>query len=155
MDEERGILARLLGDPVRVRRPASLAGFALAVVSGASYQLLGDGGPALLYGLTWLAMPVEAGVLGYGQAFFVGRGVGVRRALLEVILGLLGALLACVVLSVVDAGDGLASKLVVAGLAGLLYLAVYRGLAGGVALGLGRGLDYAGRRIQELDDEGW
>jgi hypothetical protein len=34
-------------------------------------------------------------------------------------------------------------------------LGLFRALASGVALGLGRGLGYAGRRIQELDDEGW
>lgn len=155
MEQERGVLARLLGDPVRVRRPASVAGLILAALSGASYLLLGAGWLALLYGLTWLALPFAAGVLGYGKAFFVQHGVGARRALVETILGLLGAILSCVLLALFDADDGWLERLSVAGLAALLYLAAFRGLAGGVALALGRGLDYAGQRILELDDEGW
>jgi peptidoglycan/LPS O-acetylase OafA/YrhL len=156
MSDDTGLLSRLLGDPVRVRGPAGLIGLCLAAVSGVSYLVLDAGWLALLYGFTWLALPLVAGVLGYGIAFFVQHGLGARRALLEVILGLLVAIVSCAVLSTIDRdafspwGSALAASL-----AGLLYLALFRALANGIALALGRGLDYAGKRIQQLDDDGW
>jgi hypothetical protein len=156
MEEERGPLARWLGDPVRVRRPAALAGYGLAALSGATFYLIGSGWPALCYGLTWLAMPFVAGVLGYAMAFFIGHGRGVRRAVVEMVLGALAALLSCIILSLMDTDpDRVLYRVLAAVVAAALLLAVLRGLAAGLGLALGRGLDYAGRRIQELDDEGW
>jgi hypothetical protein len=153
MDE--GWLGRLLSDPPRLRRLARRAGAALAPVSGLSYLALGDGLLALVYGLTWLALPVVAGLAGCGGAFFVQHGVGVRRMSLELAAGVLGLLGACVSLSTIAGDGGVARQLLAVALASALYFAVFLGLAAAVALALGRGLDYAGRRIDELDDEGW
>jgi hypothetical protein len=156
MPDDTGLLSRLLGDPVRVRGPARLIGLGLAAVSGASYLVLNAGWLALIYGFTWLALPLVAGILGYGIAFFVQHGVGARRALLEVILGLLVAIVSCAALSTIDRdASSLRGSALAAILAGLLYLALFGALANGIALALGRGLDYAGSRIQQLDDEGW
>ena len=150
-----GPLAKLLSDPPRLRRAGRLLGDCGALLSGLAYLTLGSGLSALAYGLTWLALPVVAGLAGYGDAFFVQHGVGIRRAVLELIVGVLGLLVACVVLSLVDADGGIVEQIAAVALAAALYFAAFRGLAAGVALGLGRGLDYAGRRIDELDDEGW
>jgi hypothetical protein len=76
--------------------------------------------------------------------------------LLEVILGLLVAIVSCAALSTIDRdASSLRGSALAAILAGLLYLALFGALANGIALALGRGLDYAGSRIQQLDDEGW
>jgi hypothetical protein len=153
-DSNSGLLSRLrLTDPVRARRPANVVGLVLAFASGLSLAFLDGGSRALVLAVAWLLLIPTALVLGWAAAFFIEHGVGVRRAVAELCAGSLAGIGSCALLSVQP--DDVVTTIVVA-LAGIiLYGSVFRALAAGVALGLGRGGQYLARRIQSVDDDGW
>lgn len=142
-----------LSDPVRARRPANIIGLSLAIVSAVSLAFFDGGVQALALGISWLLLIPTALLLGWATAFFVEHGVGVRRAVAELCVGVLAALGACVTLSVRDGGGAGTIVTLLAGF--VLYGAVFRALASGLALGIGRGGQYLGQRIQHVDDDGW
>ena len=146
-------LALRLRDPIHVKGPATVAGLILALVSGLALAYLDGGVQAAVLGLCWLLIVPASILRGWGMAFFIEHGRGVRRALLELIGGGLFALVACALLSIDGNGVGGAVSIFIFGL--VLYGAIFGSLAAGVGLGIGRGGDYMARRIQEADDEGW
>lgn len=155
MDDRRSsILSRIgLDDPVSARRPANIVGLLLAITSGLSLAFLDGASQALVLAAAWLLLIPTALLLGWASAFFIEHGVGVRRAVAELCAGALAALGACALLSVQP--DGILASTIVAVAGAILYGSVFRSLAAGVALGLGRGAQYLARRIQNVDDEGW
>ncbi len=140
-------------DPVRVRRPAAVAGFVLACVSGLGLALLEGSIQSALLGAAWLAIVPAAALLGWGNAFFLEHGVGARRAWLELIAGALVALFGCALLGL-DA-DGLGRRIVAVAIGTVSYLALFRALAAGIGLAVGRGAGYMGKQLQGLDDTDW
>jgi len=154
--DQPGVLARLTRDPVRLRQRARWAALALGVVAALAADGLGGWLPGLLYPLCWLAAVPLAIAVGFGDAFFLSHDRGQRRVLLTLLAATLALLAGCVILStaLASAEDG-AGRVLSAALYGVLLLAALFALAALVALGLSRGTDYAGRRISQLDDEGW
>ena len=125
----------------------------MALLSSLSLALLDGGAQALILGLSWLLILPASLLRGWGMAFFIEYGKGVRRALIELVGGALLALLACALLSYGGGGSARRVFMIIFGLA--MYVAVFGSLAAGVGLGLGRGGDYMARKIQDVDDEGW
>lgn len=153
-DSEPGLFQRLIRDPVKVRERVVYLALIMTVVHTAAADGLGGRVPGLIYALTWLVAPVLALGYGYGAAFFIQYGAGVRKALIQLIVGIIALLAICVVLAVLtDSGDSVAERIIVAGLNGGLYGAVILTLGAAVALGLGRGTEYIGKRLQSLDDD--
>ncbi len=90
---------QFLRDPVRARKPANLAGLILAALSGLSFVFLNDGARELALGIFWLMMFPVALVHGWAIAFFLEHGIGLRRAVAELVVGTLIALTACALLT--------------------------------------------------------
>ena len=154
--DERFDLSQLMGrfsDPVRVSGPATIVGLGLAVLSSLSLALLDGGAQALALGICWLLIVPASLLRGWGMAFFLEHGRGRRRALVELVVGALVALVACAFLSFRSGTATGTVYMIIFGLA--LYVAVFGSLAAGVGIGLGRGGDYMARKIQEVDDESW
>lgn len=155
-DSERSKLSRLLRDPVKLRKRARIAGVVLVLAAAVASDGLSGTVPGIALPLLWLALPPVALAIGYGDAFFIEHGVGVRRSVLTIVLGALLSLAACVILSTAAMAEGGAlARFLAAGLYSLLYAGILALLSSLVGLGIGRGLGYAGRRIQQLDDEQW
>lgn len=153
---QTGLLSRLTRDPVRLRRRACWATLGLGLVAALAGAELAGGASTLLYGLCWLAALPLALAIGYGDAFFLSYGRGLRRVVLVLVAGIVGLTGSCVVLSTaLEAPDSLVGRMLAGLLNAVLLLSVLYALAALLALGLSRGLDYAGRRISQLDDEGW
>ena len=154
--DQQGLLARLTRDPVRLRRRGRWAALALGVVAALASDGLGGWLPSLLYPLSWLATVPLAIAVGFGDAFFLSHGRGQRRVLLTLLAATLALLAGCAFLSSALASPETGiERTLAAVLYGVLPLAALFLLASLVALGLSRGTDYAGRRISQLDDEGW
>jgi hypothetical protein len=156
IERQTGLLSRLTRDPVRLRRRARWASLGLGLVAALAGAELVGGASTLLYGLCWLmAMPLALAI-GYGDAFFLGYGRGLRRVLLTLVGSVVGSIASCVVLSTtLESPETVLGRVLAGALyAGLLLCVLYT-LAALLALGLSRGLDYAGRQIAQLDDEGW
>lgn len=155
-ERRSGLLARLTRDPVRLRRRARWASLALALVAVLAGTEMAGGASSWLYALCWLAAMPLALAIGFGDAFFLRYGRGTRQVVLTLLVSMLGALAGCVLLSTALAAPERLLGRALAGVldAGLLLCVLYL-LASLLALGLSRGLDYAGRRIGELDDDGW
>lgn len=149
------LFARLAADPVRLRRWAwiGLPGLVLLVLAG---QLLAGSTGGMLTALSWVCAPIIAFGLGIGDAFFVRHGQGMRRILLTILGAVFTVLTSCVILaSISDSATSRMRDMVVAALYGLLYAGIVIGLAGLIALGIGRGEDYVARRIDQMSREDW
>jgi peptidoglycan/LPS O-acetylase OafA/YrhL len=159
MDEQSetrpGIIARLADDPIRLRRWSWLALLALVLLVVAGQLLSGFSG-GMLTALTWICAPFVAFGVGVGDAFFVRHGRGMRRILLSILGSVFTVLTSCVILaSISDSSRSWTHDLVVAALYALLYAGIVVGLAGLIALGIGRGEDYVSRRIDRMSREDW
>jgi hypothetical protein len=154
--QAQGLLARLTRDPVRLRGRARWSTLALSVIAALASDGLGGWLPGLLYPLCWLVAVPLAFAIGFGDAFFLSHGRGLRRVLLTLPVGAVVSLTSCALLSttlqMLEGGFG---RIIDAALYGALLLAVIFLLAALVALALSRGSQYAARQIARLDDEGW
>lgn len=155
--ESSSLVARLLRDPVRLRRRSWL----LACLVGVLGALAGSGWSgvesvsSVLMALAWLLVPLVAAGIGLGDAFFLQHGLGQRRILLTLVGASLVAVASCVVLAVVTGAETSEEMLLSAALYWLLIMAVVIWLAAFVGLGVGRGGGYLSRKIQNVDDTGW
>lgn len=159
MDEQSksrpGIIARMTADPIRLRRWSWLALLALVLLVVAGQLLSGFTG-GMLTALTWICAPFVAFGVGVGDAFFVRHGRGMRRIPLSILGSLFTVLTSCVILASISASSrSWTHDLVVAALYALLYAGIVIGLAGLIALGIGRGEDYVSRRIDRMSREDW
>lgn len=156
-DENRSLISRLVQDPVRLRRWSRRLALVLTVVVGLASDGLGGAVPGLVFPLAWLALPFVALGIGYGDAFFIRHGRGVRLEVFMLIGGTLVAISTCVLISPVggETADDAAGRVVEAVLYGLLYAGLLALVAALVGFGLGRGLDYASRRIESMSEEDW
>ena len=159
MDEQSenrpGLIARLAADPIRLRRWSwfALIALVLLVIAG---QLLSGFTGGMLTALTWVCAPIVAAGIGVGDAFFVRHGRGTRRILLSILGSVFTVLTSCVILAgILDSSGSWTRDLVVATLYALLYAGIVVGLAGLIALGIGRGEDYVSRRIDRMSREDW
>ena len=154
-DSRPGLIARLAADPIRLRRWSWLALLALVVLVIAGQVLSGFTG-GMLTALTWVCAPIVAAGIGVGDAFFVRHGRGMRRILLSILGSVFTFLTSCVILAgISDSSRSWTQDLVVAALYALLYAGIVVGLAGLIALGIGRGEDYVSRRIDRMSSEDW
>jgi hypothetical protein len=156
-EEHGSLIARLFHDPVRLRRWSRWAALLLVIVAALASDGLGGAIPGLVFPLAWLCLPFVALGIGFGDAFFIRHGIGIRLEALMLIGGVLVAIGTCVLISTAGGGGagGTLGRLVDAVLYGLLYGGLLSLLAALVGFGFGRGLDYAGRRIESLSDEDW
>ncbi|MDQ3547291.1 MAG: hypothetical protein M3439_00590 [Chloroflexota bacterium] len=150
-----GLITRMVSDPVRLLRWSriALAGLLLLVI--ASHLLVGI--PAgMLTALTWICAPFVAFGIGVGDAFFIRHGQRRRRILLSILASVITVLTACVILAgISDSSPSRTPDLVVAALYAVFYAGIVIGLAGLIALGIGRGEDYVSRRIDRMSREDW
>jgi hypothetical protein len=159
MDEESesrpGRIARLAGDPIRLRHWSRLALLGLAVLVVISQLIEGTPG-GMLFALTWVAVPVVALGIGVGDAFFVRNGRGIRRIILSILVSVFTSLTSCVILAdISDSSTSMMNDMAVAILYAVLCVAIVIGLAGMIALGIGRGEEYVSRRIDRMSREDW
>ena len=156
-DENRSLISQLFQDPVRLRRWGRRLALVLTVVVALASDGLGGAVPGLVFPLAWLALPFVAFGIGYGDAFFIRHGRGVRLEVFMLIGGALAAISTCVLISTPgsDASGGAARRVLEAALYGLLYAGLLALVAALVGFGLGRGLDYASRRIESMSEEDW
>jgi hypothetical protein len=154
-DSTPGLIARLVAEPIRLRRWSWVALLALVVLVIAGQVLAGFPG-GMLTALTWVCAPIVAAGIGVGDAFFVRHGRGTRRILLSILGSIFTFLASCVILAgISDSSGSWTQDLVVATLYALLYVGIVVGLAGLIALGIGRGEDYVSRRIDRMSGEDW
>ena len=150
-----GLIARLAADPIRLRRGSWLALLILILLVVASRSLSGFAG-GMLTALTWICAPFVAFGIGVGDAFFVRHSRGMRRIILSILGSVFMVLTSCVILAgISDSSESWTHDLVVAALYALLYAGIVIGLAGLIALGIGRGEDYVSRRIDRMSREDW
>jgi hypothetical protein len=149
-------LGRLVSDPVRLRRYTRIALVPATLIAGAAWGLPGDTWTTLLIAVTWIAAPLLAAGIGFGEAFFVSHGSGRRRALLTAIAGVTLVLLGCIGVSAIHESSPSGARAAADGAAyALFYAVVILTLATLIGLAVGRGAGYVARRIQQTDDEGW
>jgi hypothetical protein len=159
MDEDSesrpGLFARLTAEPIRLRRLSwsALLVMALLVIAGRFVSGFAGG---MLTALAWICAPVVALGIGVGDAFFVRHGRGMRRILLSIPGSIFTVLTSCVILaSTSDSSTSRMHDMVVAALYAVLYAGIVLGLAGLIALGIGRGEDYVSRKIDRMSREDW
>jgi peptidoglycan/LPS O-acetylase OafA/YrhL len=154
-DSRPGLIARLAADPIRLRRGSWTALLALVVLVIAGQVLSGFTG-GMLTALTWVCAPIVAAGIGVGDAFFIRHGRGMRRILLSIPVSGFTVLTSCVILAgISDSSRSWRQDLVVAALYALFFTGIVVGLAGLIALGIGRGEDYVSRRIDRMSGEDW
>ena len=154
-DSRPGLIARLVADPLRLRRGSWLALLALVVLVVAGQLLSGFTG-GMLTALTWVCAPIVAAGIGVGDAFFVRHDRGMRRIRLSILVSVFTVLTSCVILAgISDSSRSWTQDLVVAALYALFYTGIVVGLAGLIARGIGRGEDYVSRRIDRMSGEDW
>jgi hypothetical protein len=149
-------LARLLSDPVRLRRASRIGLLLTASLASLAWAL--EPGPlrSLLVAVGWIFVPIVAAGLGLGDAFFIEHGRGTRRAILAIVAGTVVMLAGCGLLASIDTTDATTARRALAGIVyGLFYGAVILVLGAFIALLIGRGSGYVSRKIQEVDDDGW
>lgn len=153
--ESESLFARLTNNPARLRRRAYGAGVVIAIFNGMTAVDWPGFLPALLYPVSWLLLPVLAVAAGSGEAFFLQFGRGKRRIALLSIVGTLAALFACVLLATDASGDdgSTLEQLSEAVINAILVLGLLFALSALFSLALSKGLEYAGQRIQRLDDD--
>jgi hypothetical protein len=150
-----GLFARIVSDPIRLRRWSWLA-LLVAVGLVAGGQLISGLVGGLLTALAWIVAPAVALGIGVGDAFFVRHGHGKRRIALSILVSVFTALISCVILAGISDSSGTwAQDLVVTALSMLFYGGIVVGLAGLIAFGIGRGEDYVSRRIDRMSHEDW
>lgn len=159
MDEEEesrpGFLTRLAADPLRLRRWSWLALATLIAVVIVSRLLSGFAG-AMLAALTWIFGPIVALGIGVGDAFFVRHRRAIRRIALTILVSIFAVLTSCVILAdISNSSMSPMRDIVVAILYAMLFAGIVIGLAGLIALGIGRGEDYLARRIDHMSGEDW
>ena len=150
-----GFIARLTADPLRLRRWSRFALAGLVVLVIASRLLSGFSG-GMLTAFVWICVPFVAFGIGVGDAFFVRHGRGMRRILASILVSIFTALTSCVILaSISDPSTSSLRDLLDASLYAVLYAGIVVGLAGVIAMGIGRGEDYVARRIDRMSREDW
>ena len=152
---EPGLLARITADPIRLRRWSWLAllAFMLLTIAG---RLLGGWAGGMLAALTWICAPIIAFGIGAGDAFFVRNGRAVRRIAVSILVSVCIAVSSCAILATFsNSSSSRAGDIVVALLYAVLFGGMVVGLAGLIALGIGRGEDYVSRRIDRMSREDW
>lgn len=152
----QGLLARLLRDPVQLRRRSSVAAVVLAALSGlaGSGWLLNGVASAFLTAFVWLLVPAVAAGIGIGDAFFLRHGIGGRRIAATTIAAVLVATLSCVILAIINTSED-GAVLAKGMLYALLVVGVVLALAAFIAFAVGKSERYLSRRIQDVDDTGW
>lgn len=154
-ESRSGFFARMVADPVQLRRRSRIALLILIVLVVIS-QLLSGFLAGMLTALTWICAPIVAFGIGVGDAFFVRHGRQQRRILASIILSIVVVLMSCVILAGRSNGTSTMQQNVVeSSLYGLLFAGIVVGLSGLIALGIGRGEDYVSRRIDRMSDEDW
>lgn len=149
------MLGRLVDDPPAARcwgwRTLAFVLVCVAVAHGLSDGSVAD----MTTAVTWIIAPLVALAVGYGEAFFLQHGRGRRRVTLMVIFGVIGTLTSCILLSMAVGEDSQVGQWV--NLAGsmVLYSSVVVGLAGMLALGIGRGSSYVSRKIDDMRSDDW
>lgn len=156
-DENRSLMFRLFQDPVRLRRWSRRLALVLTIVVALASDGLGGAIPGLVFPLAWLLLPFVAFGIGYGDAFFIRHGRGVRLEIFMLIGGALAAISTCVLISTAggEAAGGGARRVLEAVMYGLLYAGLLALVAALVGFGFGRGVDYASRRIESMSEEDW
>jgi len=153
--DRSGFISRVISDPIRLRRYGGLA-LIIAMLAVAGGQLLTGLTAGMLTALAWVVAPVIAFGIGVGDAFFVRHGRGKRRILLSILASIIAVLTSCAILAAIsDASGTWTQDLVAAALYVLLYAGIVIGLAGLIALGIGRGEDYVSSRIDRMSREDW
>lgn len=149
-------LARLLSNPLWLRRAARTLIVVIALGSGVAWATLDGAGQSLVLAFGWIALPFIALALGIGEGFFIEHGRRLRRNIATLLFSVVLALGSCVALAVVpDGGQSTGRGIVSGSTYALFYAAIALGLGAACAIAFGRGGAYLGRRIQEVDDEGW
>lgn len=154
--ESPALIARLLRDPVRLRRRAWLAALLVSLtggIAGSGWNPVDDVA-GILIACAWLLVPAAAAGIGMGDAFFLRHGIGRRRVLVTLAVSTLVAAVSCALLAAVvgaESGRELLSATLYFG----LILAVISWLGSAVGLAVGRSGDYLSRKIQNVDDRGW
>jgi hypothetical protein len=159
MDEQfrspSGPIARIVGDPIRLRRWSWLA-LLVAIGLVAAGQFFAGLAGGMMTAIAWIIAPIIALGIGVGDAFFIRHGRGRRRITLTILAAVCVALTSCAILAgISDASGTRAQELVVMALSVLLYGGIVVGLAGLIAFGIGRGEDYVSRRIDRMSHEDW
>jgi hypothetical protein len=148
--------SRLLSDPLTLRHRARLALAVATAVSGIAWAVLDGTGRSVLLALGWFALPVIAVSLGAGDGFFIEHGRGGRRALLTIVVGAITSLASCGLLSSISDADSDPLRSAIAGaIYAVMYAAITLTLGATLGIAFGKGSGYLGRRIQQVDDEGW
>lgn len=153
---DRPFLARVLADPVRLRRYGR-AGLLTGALGIAVAELLPTGFlSGMLIALMWVIVPLIALAIGVGDAFFIQHGRGRKRVIMSLIGAMVVALAACVILSgITEESQDHAGQIVSIAANMLLYVAIIGGLAALISLGIGRGSGYVARRIDAMSREDW
>ncbi len=154
-ERRSGIIAQIVSDPIRLLRWSriALAGLLLLVIVS---QLLAGIPGGMLTALTWICAPFVAFGIGVGDAFFVRHGQRRRRILLSILASAFTVLTACVILATIsDSSPSRTQDFFVAGLYAVFQAGIVIGLAGLIALGIGRGEDYVSRGIDRMSREDW
>lgn len=149
------LLMRHLRDPIVLRRwaPVGLLALALAVAAGG---LIGGDVGRVLTVVAWVLLIPTGVAFGYGEAFFVAHGRGVRRATLVLLCSAIASLLLCASLSmgvVADLGRGIQAVTAIVTL--VLFLGTGLMIASTTALGFGLGTGYLARKINERSSDEW
>jgi len=142
-------------DPIVARRRAAAIVPSLAVAVGLGSLLGGWFGDALVV-LGWVSIGPVALALGYGEAFFVGHGRGVRRATLVLVGSAIASLAICALLSTgLIAGSRPETRVVRAIVTLVLLLSTGALVASVAALVFGLGTGYLARKIAERGGDEW
>lgn len=146
---------RQLRDPLTMRKRAAVALPIVAIAVGVGQLIEGRAGEAVVV-LGWVLLGPIAVALGYGEAFFVGHGRGVRRATMILILSAIASLATCVILSTgVVAGSGPGIRAIRAIVTLVLFALLGLLVASAAALGFGLGTGYLARKIAERSTDEW
>jgi hypothetical protein len=157
-DDEQpvGLIARLLADPIGLRRWGLIALAVVTPLAGFAHGIHGGTSTGWLVALVWIVMPFIALPIAIGDAFFLQYGRGRKRVTLTLLASLIVALVSCVVLSILSEEARTTGRQVAEGLGyAVLYLAFAFGLASLIALVLGVGRDYVSDRILRMSREDW
>jgi hypothetical protein len=154
--EPIGFIARLLSDPIRLRRWAAIALLVLAPLAGFAHAAHLGNRTGLLIAIVWIVMPFVALAIGIGDAFFLQYGRGRRRVVLTLLASTIVALGSCVVLAGISEASQSTGTRITEGIGyGMLYIAFTLGLASLLALILGVGREYVSERIMRMSRDDW
>jgi hypothetical protein len=155
-EQSAGLIARLLSDPVRLRRWGVRMLIVVTPLAGFAHGIHWGNRTGWLVALVWIVMPFIALSIAIGDAFFLQYGRGRKRVTLTLAGSILVALLSCVVLSILAEEARTTGRQIAEGVGyALLYLAFALGLASVLALILGVGRDYVSDRILRMSREDW